>query len=76
MSLLKVLAVLVVLAPLSIFATFALSPLWNWVETRFGIESVGHAMYAGWCFVATYAVIALLAFALLAWPTRRTSLPD
>ena len=75
MSLLRVLLVLVVSAPLSIFATFALSPLWNWVETRFGIEAVGHAMYAGWCFLATYAVIAVLALALFARPTRPTSPP-
>lgn len=76
MSFLKILAVLVVSAPLSVFATFALSPLWSWVESRFGIESVGHAMYAGWCFIATYAAIAVLGLALFARPTRSKVRPE
>lgn len=67
----KVLAVLVVSVPLGIIGTFLLGDLWAWVEETHGIEAVGHAMYAGWCFIATYAVIAVLGLVLFARPRRR-----
>lgn len=73
--LLKVLAILVLAAPASIFGTFLLGPLWAWVEERHGIEAVGHAMYAGWCFLATYSAVALFGLLLFARPTRATSSP-
>lgn len=73
MWLLKALAVLVVSVPLAIFGTFALGDLWAWVEETHGIEAVGHAMYAGWCYLATYAVIAVLGLALIALPRRKPS---
>ncbi len=69
--LLKIVAVLVVALPLAVVGTFMLGPLWAWVEDTHGIESVGHAMYAGWCFVATYAAIAVLGLALVALTGRR-----
>jgi hypothetical protein len=75
MGLLRVLAVLVVSAPFGIVGTFMLGPLWSWIEARFGIEAVGHAMYAGWCFAATYAATALLGLALLAWSRPKSSSP-
>lgn len=76
MWLLKVLAVLVVSAPVSAFGTFALGPLWALVETRYGVEAVGHAMYAGWCFITTYSVTAMLGLLLVfALPTSRPSSP-
>ena len=71
---LKVLAVLVVSLPLAFFGTFALGGLWEWFETRHGIEAVGHAMYSGWCYVVTYAAIVLvglIGLALLARPSTR-----
>ena len=74
MWLLKVLAVLVLSIPTAVFGTFALGDLWAWVETRYGIESVGHAMYAGWCFGATYAAVALVGLVLFARPKRKASL--
>lgn len=73
MWLLKVLAVLVVSVPVGIVGTFVLGPLWSWVEERHGIEAVGHAMYAGWCFLATYSAVALLGLLLFARPKRTTS---
>ena len=54
---LKVLAVFILSMPLSIVATFALGDVWAWFERERGIESVGHAMYAGWCFQVTYAAL-------------------
>lgn len=71
--LLKALAVLVVSIPVGVIGTFMLGPLWSWVEERHGIEAVGHAMYAGWCFLATYSAVALVGLLLLALPTKRTS---
>jgi hypothetical protein len=71
MWLLKALAVLVLSVPLAVFATFALGDLWAWVEETHGIEAVGHAMYAGWCYLATYAAIVVLGVALIALPRRK-----
>ncbi len=68
---LKVLAVLIVSIPLGILGTFFLGDLWAWVEDTHGIEAVGHASYAGWCFASTYAVIAALGLVLFARPTAR-----
>ena len=72
MSFLKVLAVLVVSAPVSVFGTFMLMPLWSWIESRFNVEAVGHAMDAGWCFAVTYGAIVLLGL-ILVLPTRTPS---
>jgi len=71
--LLKILAVLVISLPLSLVGTFMLGPLWAWVEETHGIESVGHALYAGWCFVATYGAIVFGGLALVAalTPSKR-----
>lgn len=66
---LAVLAVVIFSLPLSVFATFALGDLWAWFEREKGIEAVGHAMYAGWCYGVTYAAtvfLGLLGLALLA----------
>jgi hypothetical protein len=68
--LLKVLAVLVLSVPVGVVGTFMLGPLWTWVEERHGIEAVGHAMYAGWCFGATCSAVAVLGLALFARPAR------
>lgn len=68
---LKIIAVLVISLPLGLVGTFMLGPLWNWVEDTHGIEAVGHAMYAGWCFIATYSAIALLGLVLFARPKPR-----
>jgi len=70
---LKVFAVLVVSLPMAVFGTFALGDLWAWVETRHGIEAVGHAMYAGWCYGVTYFAIVLVGLLLFALPKRTTS---
>ena len=70
---LKIVAVLLVSLPLSVFGTFMLGPLWAAIEETHGIESVGHAMYAGWCFVATYAAFVLAGVTLVAvlTPSKR-----
>lgn len=73
---LKLLGVLAISLPLAVAGTFMLGPLWAWFEEVHGIESVGHAMYAGWCYLATYAVIASLGIGVLAWPKSKKTLSD
>jgi hypothetical protein len=68
---LKVLLVLIVAVPLAFVGTFILAPLWSWIEARFAIEAMGHSAPAGWCFIATYALLALLGLVIFAVPTRR-----
>ena len=59
--------VAVLCLPAAILVTFVLSPLWSWIEARFGVESMGHSGPADWCFGLMY-VLCLLAAMLL---TRR-----
>ena len=46
--------------PLSGVLTLVLLPLWRWVETRHGIESIGHSGPAEWCYVAMFVLCVLL----------------
>jgi hypothetical protein len=62
---LKILAVLIGSVPMAIGGTFMLGPLWERVEAVHGIESVGHAMYAGWCYVATYGAVVMVGLLLV-----------
>jgi hypothetical protein len=48
---------LLVLAPIAFVLTIILSPLWSWIERRYGIESIGHSGPSDWCFWLTYAVL-------------------
>ena len=60
MRVLAVLGVLVIAVPVSAIVTIMLSPLWGLVEDKLGIEALGHALPAGWCFVTVYVVAALV----------------
>jgi hypothetical protein len=52
--------------PSAIFATFLHTPFWGWVETQYGIESLGHSGPGTWCFVAVYMfMVAVNALILL-----------
>jgi protein-S-isoprenylcysteine O-methyltransferase Ste14 len=66
--LLKLVLVLVVSAPIGVFATWLSMPLWDAFEAR-GIESVGHSGPSGWCYVASYCVI-VAAGLLVLWLSR------
>ena len=59
--------------PAAFIVTLFLSPLWSWIEARYGIESVGHSGPADWCFVAVYAVflVAILPLLWRSWRQRR-----
>jgi hypothetical protein len=47
---------LLIALPIAAVVTLLALPLWNLIETRFGIESVGHSGPADWCFEVTYAL--------------------
>lgn len=64
-SLLRVGGVLLVCLPLSLIVTFIAMPLWRWLESSYGIESVGHSGPAQWCYVVVYGVITLMVFAII-----------
>jgi hypothetical protein len=51
--------------------TLWLLPLWRWIEAATGIGSIGHCGPAGWCDLATCAVL-LACWALVrVWRMRR-----
>ncbi len=55
--------------------TLLLTPLWAWVESRTGIESLGHLGPADWCFVATGAALAGAALLRGGWRRRTRRRP-
>jgi hypothetical protein len=55
---------LLIALPVSAVVTLMALPLWNFIERRTGIESVGHSGPAGWCFCVTYALIVAVGMAL------------
>lgn len=57
---------LLLAVPVAIITTFVLLPFWRWFETATGVQAVGHASLADWCFAVTWAVLALPA-AWFAW---------
>lgn len=58
--------------PAAFVLTIVLLPVWRWIETRYGIESVGHSGPADWCFELVYALLAMTgSVALWRWDRRR-----
>lgn len=55
------LALGLMMVPLSAVIAFVLSPFWGWFEEKFGIEALGHSGPADWCFIVIYALLVLLA---------------
>ena len=47
----------VVLVPVAFVATFLLAPFRGWLEGKTGIEMIGHAGPADWCFLGVYGVL-------------------
>ncbi len=77
---LRVIGMLVVAAlvsfPMSFIATMLMSPLLGRLETRYGIELVGHSGPSDWIFASVFGIATILVFALI-WrlgrPTDRAS---
>jgi len=65
-------ALLIAALPVTFIVTVLLYPLWSWIESSYGIESVGHSGPAEWCFMLVYAVC-VAAFLPLVWRGWRRS---
>jgi len=55
--------------PVAMLVTIIMFPFWSWVESTFGIESIGHSGPAGWCYWVSYIIILIGAF--LIWRAIR-----
>ena len=55
---------LLIALPVAAVVTLMALPLWNLIETRAGIESVGHSGPADWCFEVTYGLIVAVGIAV------------
>jgi hypothetical protein len=55
--------VLLMTVPAAILTTILATPFFSWIETRFGIEAVGHSGPAEWCYASVYVTL-LAAFTL------------
>ena len=58
-KLLGLVAALIALALLSFVLTVLLFPFWSWLESSFGIESIGHSGPAEWCFWLVFGIAAV-----------------
>lgn len=56
-----VLIIAAIAMPIGAVVTILLTPLWRWVESATGLESIGHSGPANWCFVAIYILTVLTA---------------
>ena len=66
MRLAKLILILLLNLPLAALLTFAMTPVWRWIEAKWRIEAIGHSGPADWCFLAVFAALAL-ATICLAW---------
>ncbi|MGY3266433.1 hypothetical protein [Lysobacter sp. HA35] len=57
---------LLVTLPVALVATFALAPLWRWIDAHAGIEAIGHSGPAAWCFGAVEGVLAIVVLSTFA----------
>lgn len=48
------LAIVLAAMPIAVVATIAALPVWSWLETATGVESIGHSGPAAWCYMVTY----------------------
>ena len=69
--LLALVLILVACMPLTFIGTFALYPLWSWIESRYGIEAVGHSGPADWCFWTVYALLVAMLLGCYGQVVRR-----
>ena len=43
--------------PVGVVATFFLTPFWRWIESTYGIESLGHSGPSDWCFYLIFLLV-------------------
>jgi hypothetical protein len=73
-SLLLAALVVPLMAAFSLATTVLMFPLWSWLESVAGIESVGHSGPAGWCywFVSILLLVLSAAAVVLQGRVRRS----
>ena len=54
---LSAVGILLLSIPLAAAITILLAPFWTWIETTYGIESIGHSGPADWCFEAVFMIV-------------------
>ena len=64
--------ILLISIPLSVATTLAMTPVWQWFEDRFEIESVGHSGPADWCFLLMFLGCVSVSTALYLFIIGRT----
>ena len=72
-NVLKIIAVLLVSAPLGLMLTLYMSPIWRWIESSFGIESIGHSGPATWCYLLIYILCVVAGYSLLILNKKNTN---
>jgi hypothetical protein len=61
----KIILILLIALPVSFAVTILALPLWKWIESATGIESIGHSGPASWCYWTTYAIFGVAG--VMAW---------
>jgi hypothetical protein len=67
---LQFLAYALIAMPVAAAVTIFLAPFWGWIESTYGIESLGHSGPSDWCFLAVYGIILLAGAGIFAWRWR------
>lgn len=70
------LSVLLVSAPIAVFATLVATPVWRFIERTARVEAIGHSGPNEWCYVATYAVVVAAIGVMAMWKRRSTGAPS
>ena len=57
-TLVLMVVVVLICAPVSLVVTLILIPFWRWLESRTGLESIGHSGPAEWCYLSVFILVA------------------
>ena len=59
--------ILVLALPVAFVLTLMLAPMWSAIERRWGIESLGHAGPATWCYALVFVCSVVVSLAAYVW---------
>ena len=57
-TLVLMVVMVLICAPVSLVVTLMLIPFWRWLETHTGLESIGHSGPAEWCYLSVFILVA------------------
>ena len=63
------LAIVLLAMPVALIATLVAIPFWSWLESAYGIESIGHSGPAEWCYLVTWLTV--ISIGGLIWSASR-----